>query len=349
MRFYKLYRFQVGKKTDFQNLFELVDSFLAEHGLKYASMGYSLQDIDMESRGIQGSCRKLIAKMPQFEPLVRIQKPYTDILCLSNMDVQDHGCDEASIRTLGSKIPRTYNFFETDIYYRNIHFAGENGSFIRMHRDSTGPQSTLVFMKLQIVDQQTLQLADGYAANLAERLANAKYFGEAGVELDATEQAYYHDIRQQIAPILSEAKVSLKEQVDQVRAAMLLEFPQMEEKNFHHATILRRMGKKYGFDRFTAIAGGPAVISMKVEGSHYLSVEYFRYGGAGLDGGLILSGPGFYYDIVDLSGAPENGKEAEWFLNRILQIVQRFALDFMPQILRYYPEAPVWSPIFLES
>lgn len=356
MRFLKKYRFQVGKKMDFQNLFAAIDGFLRENGLHYNSMGYDLLDMDLEEMGVKSNCLKLVEKMPQFGPVERIEEQYSDKFRLSNMDNPLHLCDEASVRWLGSKIPRPYNFFQTNIYYRNISFytgtteEDDNLSNIRLCRDSRGPQSTVIFMTIEVTDRKTNLGADDYAASLSTWLGNPKFGCEVKVCMDDAEKKRYEQWKAEAKSIVEAAKLDIYGRCDAAREEMLCEFQDFEEKRFQIGTIIQRIGKRHGFDQYTHVPGDFSYISKRVTGGNYLRLEFGSFSGCGgYEAGLILSGPGFSYKFSNFSGAPENSKEAQWYISRLFEIIDYFEAEYMSRILALYPDAPDWLPMCLDA
>ena len=78
MRIYKYYRFLVGRKMEFKDLFASVDAFLKDRGIHYDSMGYNLE-------ALGDCCQKLVQKMPQFAPIEVIEGPYSTSFRLTNL------------------------------------------------------------------------------------------------------------------------------------------------------------------------------------------------------------------------------------------------------------------------
>lgn len=358
MRFYKQYLFSVGRKIDFKDLFASIDTFLIEQGLSYSSMGYDLLTLG-------NGCHKLSQIMPQFGPIETLEGHYNTLFRLSNMTVHAHSCDEASIRLLGSKIPRPYNFTDIAFCYRDIPFFGVEpdeellaftpdrryfevwGSNIVLGRNFEGPKSTTVSMRIQVTDQESCFAADEYARALSACLLNARYTKMADIYMDATEEEEYARIKEEAAPLVKAAADDLYMRAEQVREQLLLEFSTVEMKPFNLSPIMQHIGKKHGFDQHTSFPGGPSYISKAVRGGTFLSVEYFGSRGSGFDAGLLLSGPGIYYRIVSFSGAPDNPTEAQWHIDQMLSLAEYFETEYLGKILELYPKTPEWCPMIL--
>lgn len=358
MRFFKEYRFQVGRKMEFKDLFGAVDTFLAEHNLSYASMGYDLAAIDFPRKS--NSCQKIVDKMPQFGPVERIVNRYSDTLRLSNMTALGHPCDEASIRLVGSKISRPYNFFDAHFYFRNVTFFGicpaeervgymtnplyleVSGSYIELFRSFEGPQTTVVFMKIEVMDQQSCDGADAYAGALAAYLKNAKYTSSAAVYMDPAEKECYDRIHEEVAPIVKAAKADLYERSERMREQMTQEYPTFEQKSFSITKPLKRLGKEHGFQDYYCLSGNLHLLSKRVDGGNVMRIEMARDRREGMDASLILSGPDFSYEYSVFYGAPENQEEANWHISHLFEIVDYFEARYMHDILAPYPKAPDW-------
>lgn len=357
MRFFKKYRFQVGKKVEFKDLFAVVDNYMKEHCLSYTSMGYHLQSLD-------DRCHQAAKRMPQLGQVTHIETPYSTWALLSNM-TGDTFCDEASIRLVGSKIPRPYNFSDVHFYYRDIDFFGVQpggerighytnpqylqifGNWIGLQRDFEGPKSTAVVMCVEITNAYGLDGADAYAKALAACLGNAKYVCGTELYMDANEKTEFDRLKEAALPLVKVAHDDLYDRAEHVREKMLQQFLNVEYKQFSIRPILQRIGKKHGFDQFYSIPGFETYIYKKVRNGIYLSVQLMP--GSGMDAGLVLSGPGFHYRIVDFSGHPENSAEANFFVERMLSLADRFEEMYMDTILELYPQFPDWCPVFLED
>lgn len=364
MRIYKQYRFPIGRKIEFKDLFSRVDAFLTQQNLSYTSIGYNLTEIDFPNR--TANCRKILAKYPHFGPVERIEGPYNDDLRLSNMTGSNDSCDESMIRLIAAKIPRPYNFFDTSFYYRNVSFFGVQpseeqviisqdrrsilvaGSYIRISRSFEGPQTAAVFMKIEVTDASSCHRADLYAKELSGYLANVKYEESNVVHMTSDEEAHYQQIKAYAEPLVKAAREVLYMRADDVREKLLEKFPDFEEKPFRIGTILRRIGKQHGFDLQSKAWGAISYISKPVGRGIYLSVEYFGDRSGGYEGGLILSGLGFQYPIMNMSGAPENPTEAQWFVEQLFSLVDVFEKEYMGQILDLYPNALDWLPLCLD-
>lgn len=357
MRIYKYYRFLVGRKMEFKDLFASVDAFLKEQGLQYDSMGYYLE-------ALGDRCQKLLQKMPQFAPMEVLEGPYSTSFRLTNL-INDNDCDEISIRFVGSKIPRPYNFSNTLFYYRDIDFFGKKptpcvavqeekhkyvylfGSCIQLYRGFEGPNSTAVVMSIEIMDETSDRRADDYAAALALYLGNVKYITKPSVYLEPGEQAELIRWKAAALPHVKAAHDDLHERAEQVREYMLSQFPNVEYKQYNSRSILQRIGKKYGFDQVHSIPGWEAYFYKKVRGGIFLSVQMIR--GSGMEMGLVLSGPGFSHGIADLSGHPENTAEANFFADQMFRVVEHFEKEYLDTILSIYPQYPHWYPFFEEK
>lgn len=357
MRIFKRYRFLAGRKLEFKDLFASVDAFLKDQGLHYDSMGYYLE-------ALGDRCQKLVQKMPQFAPIEVLEGPYSTSFRLTNLLIDNH-CDEASIRFVGSKIPRPYNFGDTLFYYRDIDFFGKKpssciaveeekhkyvkvfGSYIQLYRGFEGPQSTAVVMCIEVTDEISLQRADDYATDLAVCLGNIQYTSHSCVYLDSSEQADFIRIKAAAQPLVKVARDDLNDRAEQVREDMLRQFPNVEYKQYNSRAVLQRIGKKYGFDQVHSIPGWETYFYKKVRGGIYLSVQMIR--GSGMEMGLVLSGPSFSHGIVDLSGHPENTAEASFFADKMFRIVEHFEKEYMDAILSIYPQYPQWYPFFEEE
>lgn len=360
MRYYKQYRFQVGRKIEFKDLFSCIDAFLKDQEIHYSCLGYDLLSLD-------NNCYKLVQKMPQLGPIVCIEGPYNTLHRLSNMTSAAHPCDEASIRLAGAKIPRPYNFFYTHFYYRNVSFLGSNpveeqisempngyfldvpGSYIELFRDFVGPQTTAVNMKIEVTDAQTCLQADEYARKMAAHLGNVKYAEGLTIYMSPTEDQLYKNIKKSASPIVRNAKEELNGLPEQVRDQLVREFSQFEEKSFQISPIMRRAGKKYGFDQFVRFPDGSSYIGKSVNGGNYLAVEFYGTPGSGFEADLILCGPGFRYEIANFCGCPANPDEARWHLDHMLALAGCFEEKYMEQILDLYPQSPDWLPMCLDS
>lgn len=357
MRIFKRYRFLVGRKLEFKDLFASVDAFLKDRGIHYESMGYHLE-------ALEDRCQKLVQKMPQFAPIEVLEGPYSTSFRLTNL-LKDNLCDESSIRFIGCRIPRPYNFTDTFFYYRDVDFCGQKptpcvavegekhkyvkvfGSYIQLYRGFEGPQSTAVVMCIEITDEISLQRADDYAAELAVCLGNIQYIPNSCVYLDSAEQADFIRLKAAAQPLVKVARDDLRDRAEQVREDMLLQFPNVEYKQYNSRAVFQRNGKKYGFDQVYSIPGWETYFYKQVRGGIYLSVQTIR--GSGMDMGLVLSGPGFSYSIVNLSGHPENTAEANFFADRMFQVAERFEKEYMDDILSLYPQYPQWYPFFEEE
>lgn len=357
MRIFKHYRFLVGRKLEFKDLFASVDAFLKDQGLHYDTMGYYLE-------ALGDRCQKLVQKMPQFAPMEVIEGLYSTSSRLTNL-LEDNHCDEASIRFVGSKIPRPYNFGDTFFYYRDIDFFGKKpsscvaveeekhkyvkvfGSYIQLYRGFEGPQSTAMVMCIEVTDDTSVRAADEYADALAICLGNIKYISNSCVYSDSAELAELIQLKEVTLPLVKAACNDLHDRADQVREDMLRQFPNVEYKQYNSRTVLQRIGKKYGFDQEHNIPGWETYFYKKVRGGIYLSVQMIR--GSGMEMGLVLSGPSFSYGIVDLSGHPENTAEASFFADQMFRIVEHFEKEYMDAILSIYPQYPQWYPFFEEE
>ena len=357
MRIFKRYRFLVGRKLEFKDLFASVDAFLKDQGLHYDSMGYYLE-------ALGDRCQKLVQKMPQFAPIEVLDGRYSTSFRLTNLLIDNH-CDEASIRFVGSRIPRPYNFTDAFFYYRDVDFFGQKptpcvavegekhkhvkvfGSYIQLYRGFEGPQSTAVVICAEVTDEISLQRADDYAAELAVCLGNIQYTSHSGVYLDSAEQADLIRLKAAAQPLVKVARDDLHDCAEQAREDMLLQFPDVEYKQYNSRSVLQRSGKKYGFDQVHIIPGWETYFYKQVRGGIYLSLQTIR--GSGMDMGLVLSGPSFSYSIVNFSGHPENSAEANFFADRIFQIAERFEKEYMDTILSLYPQYPQWYPFFEEE
>lgn len=358
MRFYKKYCFAVGRKIELKDLFAVIDSFLAQQGLSYGSLGYDFLTL-------QNGCHKLTQKMPRFGPVEVLEGRYNTMYRLSNMKEQAHPCDEASIRLVGTKIPRPYNFMDITFFYRGIPFFGVEpekehlvftpdrrnfqvwGSYIALGRGFEGPKSTTVSMCIPVTDHQSCLASNAYARTLSGCLLNTRYTEMSDIYMDETEQAEYVRIKETVMPLMKTAKDDLNMRAEQVREQLLQEFSNVEPKSFNLSAIMLRIGKKHGFDQCTSMPGGPAYISKAVGGGRFLSVEYFGSRGSGFEAGLVLSGPGIYDRIVNFSGAPENSAEAQWHIDHMLSLADYFETEYLGKILEQYPQTPDWCPMIL--
>lgn len=358
MRFYKKFYFLVGRKLEFKELFSCVDSFLAERGICYTSLGYDLTALD-------DRCHKLSQKMPQLGSVELIQERYSTLARLTNM-MGSQICDESSIRLVGSKIPRPYNFYNSFFFYRDIDFFGRQtgfecvtvddsshmevaGSYIKLARGFEGPQSTAVMMSIEIEDMKTCDAADAYAQALSSHLNNVKYVSGNAVYMDSEEKEMFARIRSIALPAVKKAQSDLREKADQVREQLLLEFPDVVEKSYNARSIIQRIGKKHGLDRSVRNYFGELYFYKQVRSGVVLSVEVQSTSSSGIDMGLMLSGPGFCYRMVNLSGCPANVAEANYFVSHMFDLVEVFEAEYLNDILQKYPQFPDWIPVLLED
>lgn len=361
MRFYKEYRFQVGRKIEFKDLFSVIDAYLADQGLHYDCLGYDLHITVWV--GEKSVLQKLAARFPQLSTPELLTDKYDKHLCLSNMRNKEGTKDEQIIRYIGSKTPRPYNFLYTHFYYRNIDFFGtkseseqidceENpifmdvsGDYIELHRSAEGPQSTVVQMCIEIKDQQTASRADDYAVSLAERLGKVKYICRAKVSMDEIEKEMYTHLHHRAKELLKTVADDMHDRCEKVMAQTRQEYLLFQESKFSLAKPLKRIGKAHGFACSTYIPGGFFLMSKRVAGGHFLSLDIDnspRSGGVGA--GLVLSGPGFSHDLPLTYGCPENQEEADRYVTDLFEVVAYFESKYMHKILEIYPAAPDWCP-----
>lgn len=360
MRLFREYRFHVGKKIEFSDLFAVIDDFLARNNLTYNGMGYDLEEHERE--GLTSSCQKLLKKMPQFGKLEIVEGRYSNTLKLSNMERSDNSCDEMSIRLLGAKIPRPYSFSETNLYYRNISFFGVptddevitvsqygdpliHSNYIRLYRDFDGPKSLMVFMKMELRNAESAQAADNYANCLASCLQDSKFIAQNFAYLDAEEQAFYGKLQQQVTPIADAARIDIYERCDRAKEDMLTAFPDIEQKSFKFLSIIQRIGQQYGFDRCAKVSEIEYWVSKRLPSGYYLSLGMNGVASSsGVDAGLVLSGPGSAFKFPGFSCWPENNREAKWIMRRFFEVIAYFEETYLNQILENYPQLPLWYP-----
>lgn len=360
MRLFREYRFHVGKKIEFSDLFSVIDDFLARNNLTYNGMGYDLEELERE--GSTSSCQKLLKKMPQFGTLEIVEGRYSNTLKLSNMGNSDNSCDETSIRLLGAKIPRPYSFSETNLYYRNISFFNKqsedeiitftdhdwpvmHSNYIRLYRDFDGPKSVMVFMKMELCNAESAQAADDYANCLASCLRDSKFIAQTFAYLDADEQALYGKLQGEASPIADAARIDIYGRCDQIKEDMLTAFPDIEQKSFQFLPIIKRIGKAYGFDRCTKVSEIEYWVSKRLPSGYYLSLGMNGVASSsGVDAGLVLSGPGMVFRFPGFSCCPENSREAKWIMNRFFEVIAYFEETYLNQILANYPQIPLWYP-----
>lgn len=361
MRYFKQYFYKVGRKIEYKNVFSYIDAFFSEHNLRYDSMGYDLISLD-------DNCYKMVKKYPQLGPVEQVKKEYSDHYILSNMRVPGRCCDESTIRLIGSKIPRPYNFFDTHFYYRNVTFfsvepGGENvkvdshsncvhvfGSYIELYRDFEGPQSTSVIMMIEVFDQQTSLQADAYAQRLSIALGKVKYLSSSSICMDAAEESMYAGLQQEAAPIVNAATVDLTEKAEQLTLYLQENFPVYDEVKFSIAKPLKKIGKQYGFDEYSYVAGGFYQITKRVSGGHYVVLEMdmgpmFR----GVGAGISLCGAGFSYRFPCAYYSPCSQEEMDCMMTRIFETIAYFEEKYMPQVLKLYPDTPDWCPVCLDN
>lgn len=361
MRYFKQYLFKVGRKIEFKDLFGIVDTFISEQGLRYDSMGYDLISLD-------GHGDKLLRKIPQLGPGEIIKDRYNDMLRISNMVTPRHFCDEASIRLIGSKIPRPYNFFDTHFYYRNITFFGKQpsneqirlsenqvyldviGSYIELYRDFEGPQTTAVRMKIEVLDHQTCMRADEYAQTLSEALGKVKFYAYASYGMDASEEALYAQLQKEAAGIVDSARMDLSEKSVELTQQMQRKFPVCDERKFSIAKPMKRIGNVHGYSSYAYVPMGVYRMSKRVKGGNHIILEIdmgpmFRQVGAG----FYLSGAGFSYMFPCAFYGPSSQEDMDFMITRIFETIAYFEERYMPEIVKLYPETPEWFPVCLED
>ncbi len=353
MRFFKQYRFQVGRKIEFKDLFGVVDAYLAQQHLSYDSLGYYLVTLG-------DGCNKLVQKLPQLGPLEILKGQYHDDSRLTNMLKPNHQCDEATIRLAGSKIPRPYNFSYTRFFYRNINFFGTapgeeqvevmscanildvSGSFIALYRDFEGPQTTTVYLKIEVTDQKTSEGADGYAASLASHLGGVKYLCSSAVFMDPSERAIHEDRKEKAAPIVKAAFKDLLARREETVEEILRLFPDFTHSHFSISKPLNRVGKAHGYGNYRNVSGTVYLLSKRVDKGYFLRMDVMREPQQGVHGVLYLVGPGISYEFPMLYGAPENQQEADCFAEQLFKAADYFEEMYMHEILAPYPEVPDW-------
>lgn len=354
MRFFQQYRFPVGRKIEFKDLFSVIDAFLTEQNLHYGSLGYDLSSTEL--------LQKLTKQFPQLGEPELIENRYSATYCLSNLRSAPGIKDETVIRYIGTHIPRPYNFTDTHFYYLDVTFFDKKpdcrqiglmpnpayldmaGSYIELFRTFAGPQPTVVYLSAEVTDQASSVRADAYAQALSAHLGGVKYLGVSRIYLDALEKARYADLQQQVAPIVSEARENLYSRGEDMREQMQRIFLTFEQRKFSIAKSLKKTGMEHGFLDYRCLSNSLYLLCKRVDGGNFLRIELTRDPGQGVDALMILSGPGFSYEFPAFFGAPENQQEADRFLERLFEITDYFEVRYMHRILDVYPAVPEWCP-----
>jgi hypothetical protein len=223
------------------------------------------------------------------------------------------------------------------------------GSYIKVFRDSEGPQSTSVSMMIEVFDQQSAMQADAYAQHLSVALGKVKYLCASSICMDAAEETMYAALEQEVTQAIHTAVEDLLEKGEKLTRYLQENFPACDEVKFSIAKPLKKMGKQYGFGDYSYVAGGFYQITKRVSGGHYIVLEMdmgpmFR----GVGAGISLCGAGFSYRFPCAYYSPCSQEEMDCMIARVFEMIAFFEKQYMPQILKPYPDTPDWCPVCLD-
>ena len=382
MRVYNQYSFKTGKRYTIPELFSRIDSFLSEQGLQYQQMAYDFISTDLTVHKISAApdlrsealtqkmkrdseCHELSKKYPAFGSPERNPLGNTFIFRLSNLDdmgrLRPEGAGEELVRKVAEKIPRPYNFWATFLMYYNVNFFSRTApvleeaikyprerfntkcAHITIFRDFSGPQSTTVQMMIDVTDVDNVLDSQPYANALSEVLGVVRYVTNTCTAMSAEELAQYVLRKQRAEAAVQMIKDALNRSKEQFGVPEFTGERNIQTANFTLAKSAKRMGKKYGFDKYKYDPIGVHFLSKRTARGHWLTLMVdvpplwneirlsAHFGGVGFDYALPM--PDFY--------VPDQ-MTADTILQNAFEILCKLEAVEILELSHYFPDSPAW-------
>lgn len=379
MRVYAKYEFHVGRKIEFKQLMNVVDSFLAEHGLTYSNLCYDFRSSVYRPSGFmqteygceaefdlfrQSACHKISRAYPCFGDPLRVPDGNFEEYCLNNFDEYGIPCDtnvsEELLRLVWQQIPRPYNFTEETIVYDGVDFFARTtpvipekakhgfsayqrkSSNILVTRHCVGPQTTELVMTIDISDGCGVLNAEAYAKAMHEILGKPRQSVNLDIAMDEEEMAIYSAANDAAAICVEELKEFVRSTAlyGDLNAA---EHFFRDGKNYKVSKTLKKIAADRGFNRYAFDPLGCFVVRKRTAEGHRISLQFdLPPGCKELRPTVAISGLGFYYYIDLLCFCPQSQTEADACIERSFDILEQLEKTHIQQILALYPNTPDW-------
>lgn len=383
MRVYSQYEFHTGKRYTISELFDIIDVFLSEQGLHYDQLCYDFCSYDSSKiysavpstseaynwaqKHLKriSDCHELFRKQNEFGEPVRKPLGNDYKFHLSNLDengaILSGLCTEEMVRAVGKKIPRPYNFHEAVFMYHGIDFFSRNTPLIEAPVESTmnrvytqcsqisifrqfnGPQTTRLYMTIDVTDGDYVLDAEQYARALSTALGNLRYTNRTLTAMSAVERRQYAICIEQAKSTVSSISESMALLNERFCVPPIKGQRNIQSNNFAVAKSLKRIAKTFGFTEYQYSPIGVYFLTKRTEAGHFLTLAVDV---PNMFNEIRLSahfcGIGFDYTFPMHQYYVENQEIADGILHTAFENLCTLERGVIQELGAFFPETPQW-------
>ena len=373
MRLIKNYVFDIGTKIPYSEWPEIVHRFLMENHLVSHRFLYYFEDLiineNKDEALLNCGCTKILKDCPSLGEIRYYNgkaHKRSDLLYLSNID-QQNSFPEEKILPLMKKIHRKYGLYESNLYFYDINFFGNQmcfsrdyslatrisqedntpfdptlymnhqpyGSGITLHRDVCA--DNYLKLSVDVLHNGAVLDATPYCDFMQSLLPKIKVTTSLSIYLNEEEQQKIEETNRSAEPMLQQCREFLSQR-------LLYKYSQnLFSSNYSVAKPLKKLAKEYGYTYKLLWNGGVYSLEKRTARGNVLYIVV-DCGSSHYNIGVQVTyqGVGFIHTIGRSNSTPTKQQEADAFLRSVISIISEFENTLLISLDKLYPETPSW-------